>query len=219
MAGGGGTCSVSGSGAIADDVSLPVGSSVTYSAVCSINAAATGQLSNTATVVTTGGPTDLVLGNNSATDTTALLAPGMLGVSPAAITFAPVPVGGSMGPQTVTLTNTGDETLTVTALTAAAAPFALSADSCGAVPFMLLGGASCTLSYMFSPTAPGAASQSIVVTANVPVGGPITLSGTGTEGGATGGGVYPVPTLGVWGLALLGLLTAGLGLRRVRRSK
>ncbi|WP_169457944.1 IPTL-CTERM sorting domain-containing protein [Ottowia thiooxydans] len=220
-ASGSGTCSTSGSGAISDSVNLPVGASVTYSAVCSISASATGVLSNTATVASTGGVTDPDLENNSATDTTNLLAPGMLGISPSTIAFASMPVGGSSGAQTVTLTNTGDEVLTVTALTAATGPFALSGGSCGTPPFMLLGGASCTLSYVFSPTAPGAASQSITVTANVPVSGPLALSGTGTGGGASGGGVQPVavPTMGEWGVLLLGLLAAGLGVRGVRRRQ
>ncbi|HXU46805.1 MAG TPA: hypothetical protein VN783_14855, partial [Thermoanaerobaculia bacterium] len=47
---GGGTCTASGSGNVSDPVNLPVGGSVTYTASCSISAAATGSLSNTATV-------------------------------------------------------------------------------------------------------------------------------------------------------------------------
>ncbi len=37
-------------------------------------------------------------------------------------------------------------------------------------------------------------------------------------GGAVGGAVTPVPTLSEWGLMLLGLLAAGLGARRLRRT-
>jgi uncharacterized repeat protein (TIGR01451 family) len=65
---GGGTCTASGAGNINDTVNLPSGGSVTYSAICTIGAAATGTLSNTATVTAPGGVTDPTPGNNSATD-------------------------------------------------------------------------------------------------------------------------------------------------------
>jgi len=65
---GGGSCSASGSGNIADNVNLPAGGSVTYTAACAISAAATGSLTNTATITAPGGFTDPTPGNNSATD-------------------------------------------------------------------------------------------------------------------------------------------------------
>ena len=65
---GGGTCTATGSGNINDTVNLPSGGSVTYSAICSIGAAATGTVSNTATVTAPVGVTDPTPGNNSATD-------------------------------------------------------------------------------------------------------------------------------------------------------
>ena len=37
-------------------------------------------------------------------------------------------------------------------------------------------------------------------------------------GGGSGGTVAAVPTLGEWGLVLLGLLAAGMGARRLRRG-
>ncbi len=67
---GGGTCTASGSGNINDSTNLPVGASVTYTASCAISAAATGSLSNTATIVSA--ITDPTPGNNSATDTDTL---------------------------------------------------------------------------------------------------------------------------------------------------
>jgi uncharacterized repeat protein (TIGR01451 family) len=70
---GGGTCTASGAGNINDSVNLPVGASVTYTAVCAISPGATGTLSNTATVTSSvldPDPTD-----NSATDVTTLLLP------------------------------------------------------------------------------------------------------------------------------------------------
>ena len=63
---GGGTCTAAGSGNISNGVSLPAGGSVTYTASCAISPAASGTLSNTATV--TGVATDPSPGNNSATD-------------------------------------------------------------------------------------------------------------------------------------------------------
>jgi len=65
---GGATCTASGSGSIGDTVALPSGGSITYTALCTISAAATGTLSNTATVATSASVTDPVSGNNSATD-------------------------------------------------------------------------------------------------------------------------------------------------------
>ncbi|MFN7941247.1 MAG: proprotein convertase P-domain-containing protein [Thermoanaerobaculia bacterium] len=58
-----------GAGNINDTVNLPVGSSVTYTATCSVSAGATGTLANTATVAAPAGVTDGTPGNNSATDT------------------------------------------------------------------------------------------------------------------------------------------------------
>ncbi|WP_175497941.1 proprotein convertase P-domain-containing protein [Dokdonella immobilis] len=69
---GGGTCTASGTGNISDIVNLPAGASTTHTATCSISAAATGSLSNTATVTAPGGVSDPTPGNNSATDTDAL---------------------------------------------------------------------------------------------------------------------------------------------------
>ena len=62
-----------GSGDLAETLSLPAGSSVSYTASCSIDSAAAGTLSNTATMV--GSVTDLVSGNNNATDADTALTP------------------------------------------------------------------------------------------------------------------------------------------------
>ncbi len=81
---GGGTCKASGFGNINDAVSLPSGSSVTYTANCNVSAAATGSLSNTAMVIAAGGITDPAPANNSATDTDTLPAatvPANLGIT------------------------------------------------------------------------------------------------------------------------------------------
>jgi uncharacterized repeat protein (TIGR01451 family) len=67
----GGVCTAAGAGDIHDPVVLPSGASVSYTAACSISAAATGTLVNTATV--TGVASDPSPGNNSATDSNTLL--------------------------------------------------------------------------------------------------------------------------------------------------
>ncbi|NOT56894.1 MAG: BACON domain-containing protein, partial [Deltaproteobacteria bacterium] len=68
---GSGTCPASGSGNInTSAVNLPSGGSATFTATCTISAAATGSLVNTATV--SSSVTDPTPGNNSATDTDTL---------------------------------------------------------------------------------------------------------------------------------------------------
>ena len=69
---GGASCAASGSGNIAELVSLPSGSSVAYTAACVIDSTATGSLVNTATVTAGANVTDADTTNNSATDTDAL---------------------------------------------------------------------------------------------------------------------------------------------------
>ncbi|MCG6904909.1 MAG: DUF11 domain-containing protein [Rhodobacter sp.] len=66
------------SGDIADTLSMPAGASVTYTASCDVDIAATGTLSNTATL--TGSVTDPDTGNNTATDgDTAITPPVAMG--------------------------------------------------------------------------------------------------------------------------------------------
>src|SRR5436305_1374479 len=81
MGAGGGTCTAPGSGNINDSVNLPSGGSVTYTASCNISAAATGSLSNTATVTAPAGVIYPTPGNNSATDVDALGASADLSIT------------------------------------------------------------------------------------------------------------------------------------------
>ena len=75
-AGGGGTCTASGGGNINDVVNLPAGSSVTYTASCTVAPGTVNGtvISNTANVAVAGGSSDPVPGNNSANDTTTVIA-------------------------------------------------------------------------------------------------------------------------------------------------
>lgn len=109
----------------------------------------------------------------------------ILSISPLPVDFGNVAVGATSPDAPVTFANTGNASLDVTALTAAAAPFALSGGTCPALPITLAPGASCTLSYTFAPTAAGPAAQTLSVTSNATVTGPITLQGNGVQGSLT----------------------------------
>ncbi len=107
---GGGTCTASGSGNLNDTVNLPAGGSVSYTASCTISAAATGSLSNTATVA--GGVTDPTPGNNSATDTDTLAAQADLAITKTDGVTS-VSAGGSTT-YTITASNAGPSNATGT---------------------------------------------------------------------------------------------------------
>ena len=105
-----------------------------------------------------------------------------LTVTPDPLDFGDQEVGTTSAASTVTLANGGSADLNVSALDAAAAPFAVAGGSCGAAPFTIGAGASCTIDYTFAPTATGAASQSISVTSNSATSpDSFTLQGNGTE--------------------------------------
>ena len=107
---GGGTCTASGAGNLNDTVNLPSGGSATYTASCSVSAAATGTLSNTATVAAPGGVTDPTPGNNSATDTDTLASSTDLGITKTdgATTYTP----GNPITYTVVVNNAGPSNAT-----------------------------------------------------------------------------------------------------------
>jgi hypothetical protein len=66
----GGVCSAGGAGDIDESVSLPTGASVTFSAVATVDPAASGAtLANTAAVACSAGVTERDPTNNTATDT------------------------------------------------------------------------------------------------------------------------------------------------------
>lgn len=138
---------------------------------------------------------------------------GALSITPAAVNFGNQAVGIATAAQTVTLSNTGTGALNVTALTAAAAPFALSGGSCGATPIAIAAGGNCTLDYTFTPSAAGLANQTLTVTADVPGSGTIALQGTGVVQLAA----TAIPASSHWSqlVLLLGMIgLVGLMLRR-----
>jgi uncharacterized repeat protein (TIGR01451 family) len=106
---GGGTCTSSGTGNIADTVNLPAGGSATYTASCAISASATGTLANTATV-SGGAASDSNTGNNSATDTDTLAAQADLSITKTDGVTTATP-GGSVT-YTITASNAGPSNAT-----------------------------------------------------------------------------------------------------------
>ncbi len=139
-------------------------------------------------------------------------------LSASALSFGNIAVSAS-GSATVTLSNTGASALSISAITAPTAPFSAAGGTCGATPISLAAGASCTLTYAFSPSALGSFSQTLTITSNG--GNPsFTLQGTGIAGlppGAPRPAV--VPAAGPLGLILLALLTLGVaGFAFSRRS-
>ncbi|MFZ1084780.1 MAG: choice-of-anchor D domain-containing protein, partial [Terracidiphilus sp.] len=95
-------------------------------------------------------------------------------ISPASLSFASTLVGASSAAQTVTLTNSGTNTLTISGITLTGANTAAGAtisipftqtSTCGAA---LAANASCTVSVTFKPTAIGAATATLTFADNAP---------------------------------------------------
>ena len=97
----------SGSGNLSETLSMPAGSSVTYTVMCTIDDAAMGTLSNTATIA--GSVTDPTPGNNSATDNNTVLTAHSVPVFTKS--FAPNPIAeGATTTLTLTIDNTANPT-------------------------------------------------------------------------------------------------------------
>jgi uncharacterized repeat protein (TIGR01451 family) len=152
---GGGTCTAAASGNINDTVNLPLGSSVTYTAACTIAAGATGSLSNTATVATPVGVNDPTPGNNSATDTDTLTAQADVALT---ITdnHAIVEIGQSVN-YIINVTNSAGPS-TASATVTDVLPAGLADGSWVCIPF---GGATCASGF----------GNTLSDTATLPVGG------------------------------------------------
>ncbi|WP_170113274.1 proprotein convertase P-domain-containing protein [Ahniella affigens] len=187
---GGGTCTASGSGNINDTVNLPIAGSVTYTASCTISAAATGSLVNTATVTAPAGVSDPTPANNSATDTDTLAVSADLAITKTdgQTTVAP----GATLTYTIVGTNSGPSAAGATVADAAPAECASFNWTCAAT-----GSATCTAS----------GSGTIGDTVSLPVGDTVTYTATCVLSGAvvnatvsntatisvTGGGSDPNP--------------------------
>jgi len=98
--------------------------------------------------------------------------------TPSSLSFGPQPVGTLSQSQPVTLTNTGSETLTFSAVASTSGDFYQS-NNC---PHSLSPQGSCTFSVMFTPTVAGSRSGSVNISDNA-AGSPQKLPLTGTASG------------------------------------
>ena len=126
-----------------------------------------------------------------------------LTVTPGSTTFGNVQVGQSANRSTV-LSNTGSADLTITAIAAPAAPFALVTDNCTGQTLAPTG--TCTMTYSFTPATEGNATTTLAVTSNAGAAN-IVLQGNGAT-------PHRVPSAG--NLALLTLLLSVFGFAYVR---
>ena len=157
----------SGSGNLNRLVNLLSGGTVTFTAVANTNPAATGALVNTATAAVPGGMTDPTPANNSATDTDTLLAGADLSITKTdgQTTAAP----GQVRTYTIVVSNGGPNAANGATVTDVV-PAALTGASWTCIG---AGGASCTA---------GPISGNINDTVNLPQGGTVTYTLTGTVG-------------------------------------
>ena len=168
---GAGCTAASGSGAINTTVTLPVGTTATFTIVAAIGPAATGTVANTATATPSAGIVDPTPANNSATDTDALTPTADLSITKTNLVASVVP--GTAVSYTITATNAGPSAVTGAAV-ADTLPASLTSATwtCAAT-----GGGSCTAS----------GSGSIIDTVNLPVGATVTYTVTGTAAAAATG--------------------------------
>jgi uncharacterized repeat protein (TIGR01451 family) len=209
-------------GNINDTVDLPAGSSITYTATCTIDPAAVGTLDNTATITAPGGVIDPNLANNSATDSDTLGATADLSLTKTANPTGPVNVGNNIV-YTLTVTNNGPSTATGVVVTdILPANTTYVSNSCGAAF------AAGTVTWNVGSLAPAAAAScdiTVTVTAPGAIVNTATATSTSTDptpgnnsSTITGQGVDPaIPTLSGMALLLLVGLFAGLGVAVLRR--
>ncbi|WP_202871743.1 choice-of-anchor D domain-containing protein [Kribbella pratensis] len=100
-----------------------------------------------------------------------------ISISPTALSFGSVAIGGSSSPQAVTVTNTGTAAAPVSAV-ATSGDFSQT-NNCGT---SIAAGASCTVSVTFRPTAAGSRSGNLTVNASG-ITNTVPLSGTGVAPG------------------------------------
>ena len=151
------------------------GASLAASASCTLSVTftptASGSRSGSLTITDNASP---------ATQTVSLTGTGtapVVSLSPASLTFAAQAVGTRSVAQSVTLSNTGSATLSITSISASG-DFSQT-NTCGA---SLLASASCTLSVTFKPTATGTRTGVVTITDNAnPATQTVGLTGTGVD--------------------------------------
>ncbi|HSY99688.1 MAG TPA: choice-of-anchor D domain-containing protein, partial [Terriglobales bacterium] len=100
-----------------------------------------------------------------------------LSVNPTSLSFGNITTATSSAPQTVTISNTGNSSVTISQVTLTGAGYSMTG---GNAPVTLSPSQNLILTVMFSPTVVGSVSGSISIVSNASVSpGPITLTGTG----------------------------------------
>src|SRR5277367_1345325 len=171
---------VTGTGFGISGLSLPTtltgGQSISFSAQFTPTGASAASGSITFTDNAPGSPQVVsMIGTGVATNSSLVATPG-------SVAFGNMSVGGS-SPQTITLTNNGNISATISAISASGSGFSATGL---AVPLTLAANQSTTLTAQFAPTTVGAASGSIQITSNAS--NPtvtVALSGSGVQGNLT----------------------------------
>jgi hypothetical protein len=99
-----------------------------------------------------------------------------LAAGPTGLDFGSLTTGATSAPQTVTLSNPGTATTTLSGITSTSAEFAVQSNTCGS---SLAAGASCTVGVSFAPSAAGARTGSLTVASSAP-GSPLAVGLVGT---------------------------------------
>jgi len=104
-------------------------------------------------------------------------------IKPSSLNFGNVQVGNSAD-QTITLSNSGTETLEITSVVGPNTPFSIVGGTCPNPPFTLNPWGSCEVVLRFSPSTASLFSDSITINSNDPDEPAVTISleGTGTSG-------------------------------------
>lgn len=210
-----------GAGNISDVLTMPSGSSVTYTATCNISAAATGSLVNTATV--TSATTDPAPGSNSATDTDTITGLADLSITKELTTAGSITVGDNIDFE-LTVSNAGPSAATGVVVTDTLPPsLTYVSNDCGASfasptltwnvgNLAASGSASCTLTVQVN--ASGTIVNAPTVTGNEADPTPANNASTETFAAAAG---ETVPALDARGLAMLSVLLAAVAILVLRR--
>ncbi len=153
--------------------SIPFGATNTCTVSVTFNPSVAGP--RPATLVLTDGdstsPQNIALSGIGAIPTPAVT------LAPTSLTFGNQALNTTSPAQTVTLTNTGTGSLTITAI-GTSGDFAQT-NTCGTLPAMLAASANCTIGVTFTPTAAGTRMGTLTITDNA-TGSPHTVSLTGT---------------------------------------
>lgn len=177
--------------------------------------AAAGARNGTLTIVSGGAPSTLTATLNG---TGSAVAAAAVAPDPTAVDFGAVRVGTAAAPRRLTIADAGMTNLVVNGIVVDAPFQVASGGTCGAPPFTLTPGASCTVMVAYQPNTAGIHQGSLRVMGNAAAPAVVALSGQGqvaatAAAGPTNVGFGGAGALGGGWLAALGLIAA-LGARR-----